>query len=106
MMNNANLALRGIMSAPVTYPEHFANEVWTSQLPLVAQLLNWTEVDKIRDAYDIQASVLETVKATAKATAERNFDHAALIMAGWLWRFSESASSRDRSSGGYRFSER
>jgi hypothetical protein len=81
MMNNANLALRGIMSAPVTYPEHFSIEVWTGQLPLVAQLLSWTDLDKIRDAYDIQSSVLETINATAKATAERNFNHAALIMA-------------------------
>ncbi len=81
MMNNTNLALRGIMSAPVTYPEHFSIEVWTGQLPLVAQLLSWTDLDKIRDAYDIQSSVLETVNATAKATSEINVNRGALIMA-------------------------
>jgi hypothetical protein len=80
MMNNANLALRGVMSAPATYPEHFSSQVWTGQLPLVAQLLTWAEVDKIRDAYDIQFSVLENASLAAKATAEGKHGQAANSM--------------------------
>lgn len=80
MMNNANLAVRGVITAPATYPEHFSEQVWTGQLPLVAQLLSWTEVDKIRDAYDIQFSVLENASLAAKATAEGKHGQAAKSM--------------------------
>jgi hypothetical protein len=80
MMNNANLALRGVISAPATYPEHFSSRVWTGQLPLVAQPLSWTEVDKIRDAYDVQFSVLENASLAAKATAEGKHGPAAKSM--------------------------
>jgi hypothetical protein len=80
MMNNANLALRDVMSAPAAYPEHFNSQVWTGQLPLVAQLLSWKEVDKIRDAYDIQFSVLKIASLAAKATAAGKHRQATKLM--------------------------
>ncbi len=75
MLDNAREAAfaQGLVMPPLpfTASDRFSRATWSEQLPLVAQLLNWQALLKVRRAYNSGSTVFRLVESGIKSSADQ-----------------------------------